>query len=885
MTYDTRGNVSTKTDGNGNTIVYRYDGENRLISVTDPLGNSTRYTYDANGNLIAQTDGNGSTTTYQYNAANLLRSKTEPSDAKRTGKSERYTYTANGRMATKIDRNGVTTAYTYDIFGRLLTEDAGGQVQSYTYDANSNMLTMTDATGTTTRTYDALNRNTGKEVPAIGLSTYEYDLLSENPGEHAERTTDPKGNVTLKTFDKVGRLSKITLDNDITEYDYYRNGRQFRVTYPDGTTETYAYDKVNRITNLVNAKEGGSVLSSYQYTYDGAGNQLTKYEAKGTTTYTYDSLNRLSAVEEPDGKKTSYTYDGAGNRKTEQVEKGLVSATTVYYYSAQNRLTATLSSNGTKTVYLYDYNGNLLSKSTSKMKMISVDELTKEDLPNFDLIIRRESTQGTGSDNFTTYQYDNYNRLINTKSANTSATYGYNAQGYRVEKQVNNKTIRYLYEADKVVLETDESNNLTAYQVYGAALIYRSTSADSELGAQSYYYLYNAHGDVTALMNSEGDVAITYDYDAFGNIISQTGAADNAIKYAGYQHDEESGLYYLNARYYDSVTARFITEDTYTGKRNDPLSLNLYTYCANNPIIYDDPSGHSYFNGKEWVSSIPNTTKSNSGKTGGTSKSGSDSGKTSNTVSQAKSCTAVEIAKDKAKKAAKEIEQKNPHKPSNDVDVKDKKADTVKQDKLKTAEKVIAYIGGSFIPGVDSAIDFAEMVSDLDNINTATNFFEGAESVVNLVIDTAAFVIPVVDGPINSIGKVYDITRPSLNAVDTVKGASNSINFKNVDDLPSNVQSSYNNYDKSGWKGNVQGQSAGTKAGGSYQNSNGALPTTDTAGNPITYKEFDVNNKLPNAGRDTERFITGTDGSIYYTDSHYGDIQSPSGLPSFVKVK
>jgi RHS repeat-associated protein len=359
-------------------------------------------------------------------------------------------------MATKIDRNGVTTAYTYDIFGRLLTEDAGGQVQSYTYDANGNMLTMADAMGTTTRAYDTLNRNISKEVPVIGLSTYEYDLPAENPGEHAERTTDPKGNVTLKTYDKVGRLSKVTLDNDITEYDYYRHGRQFRVNYPDGTTETYAYDKVNRITKLVNAKEGGSILSSYQYTYDGAGNQLTKYEAKGTTTYTYDSL----------------------------------------------------------------------------------------------------------------------------------------AQGYRVEKQVNNKTIRYLYEADKVVLETDESNNLTAYQVYGAALIYRSTSADSELGVQSYYYLYSAHGDVTALMNSEGDVAVTYDYDAFGNIISQTGAADNAIKYAGYQHDEESGLYYLNARYYDSVTARFITEDTYTGQKNDPLSLNLYTYCYNNPIIYNDPTGH-----------------------------------------------------------------------------------------------------------------------------------------------------------------------------------------------------------------------------------------------------------------------------------------------------
>jgi guanyl-specific ribonuclease Sa len=109
--------------------------------------------------------------------------------------------------------------------------------------------------------------------------------------------------------------------------------------------------------------------------------------------------------------------------------------------------------------------------------------------------------------------------------------------------------------------------------------------------------------------------------------------------------------------------------------------------------------------------------------------------------------------------------------------------------------------------------------------------------------------------------------------------------FKSIDDLPANVQNSFSQYNKSGWKGNVPGQSAGTKAGGGYQNSNGALPTTDAAGKPITYKEFDVNNKLPSSGRDAERFISGSDGSIYYTDSHYGDIQSPTGLPSFVKVK
>jgi RHS repeat-associated protein len=151
---------------------------------------------------------------------------------------------------------------------------------------------------------------------------------------------------------------------------------------------------------------------------------------------------------------------------------------------------------------------------------------------------------------------------------------------------VNGETTGYLYEGDKVVLETNQDNSQKAFQVYGTNLLYRS------VGVEEYYYLYNAHGDVTSLMEADGNIAATYDYDAFGNIITKTGNADNNILYAGYQQDDESGLYYLNARYYDSTISRFITEDTYLGQKNDPLSLNLYSYCANNPIMYIDPSGH-----------------------------------------------------------------------------------------------------------------------------------------------------------------------------------------------------------------------------------------------------------------------------------------------------
>lgn len=84
-------------------------------------------------------------------------------------------------------------------------------------------------------------------------------------------------------------------------------------------------------------------------------------------------------------------------------------------------------------------------------------------------------------------------------------------------------------------------------------------------------------------------------YDAFGNFdpTGTTGTVNNSITYAGYQYDSETKLYYLNARMYDPKIARFLQEHTYISDHNDPLSLNLYTYCHNNLLIYYDPTGHA----------------------------------------------------------------------------------------------------------------------------------------------------------------------------------------------------------------------------------------------------------------------------------------------------
>ena len=327
------------------------------------------------------------------------------------------------------------------------------------------------------------------------------------------------------------------------------------------------------MTNTKLDAAGNTIIDSYSYTYDAAHNQTSKTDAKGVTSYTYDVLNRLETVTEPSGTleapsttTTAYTYDAAGNRETETITKGTQITVNTYIYNEQNRLTRVETKvNGTlitTTEYAYDYNGNQLT--TTVNGAITVNE------------------------------YDCWNQLITTMTNTGTTINAYNGEGYRVSKTVNGTLTRYLYEGDKVVLELDNSGNETARNVYGSNLIMREAiRPDNSNIFDTYFYLYNGHADVTALLKPDGNIAATYYYDAFGNITA-TGSANNSITFAGYQYDKETGLYYLNARMYDPKTARFLQEDTYTGDRNDPLSLNLYTYCHNEPLMYYDPDGHHW---------------------------------------------------------------------------------------------------------------------------------------------------------------------------------------------------------------------------------------------------------------------------------------------------
>jgi len=233
-----------------------------------------------------------------------------------------------------------------------------------------------------------------------------------------------------------------------------------------------------------------------------------------------------------------------GNRLSMTTPEGTIT----YTYDAADRLLSI--SDG--TTFTWDDNGNMLSKGS------------------------------------TTYAYDAANRLIQVSDGTTLVQFTYDGDGKRVSKVVNGATTSYLYDVNTtlpvVLIESGDGGDIL--YTYGADLIAMTDPG----GAQSYYH-YDGLGSVRNLSDGTGAMIASYTYGAFGDLRMMKGSSDNAFKFTGEQTDDETGLIYLRARYYDPSVGRFTTRDPFPGFIADPQSLNDYAYASNNPIKYVDPSG------------------------------------------------------------------------------------------------------------------------------------------------------------------------------------------------------------------------------------------------------------------------------------------------------
>ena len=113
----------------------------------------------------------------------------------------------------------------------------------------------------------------------------------------------------------------------------------------------------------------------------------------------------------------------------------------------------------------------------------------------------------------------------------------------------------------------------------------------------TYYYTYNLQGDIIGILDSSGNAVVNYTYTAWGEIDSVSGSLaetvgkKNPLRYRGYYYDSETGFYYLQSRYYDPITQRFLNADGYVSTGQGILGNNMFAYCGNNPVIYSDPGG------------------------------------------------------------------------------------------------------------------------------------------------------------------------------------------------------------------------------------------------------------------------------------------------------
>ena len=245
---------------------------------------------------------------------------------------------------------------------------------------------------------------------------------------------------------------------------------------------------------------------------------------------------------------------------------------TRYYYNGLNQLETAVTGD-TQVSYTYDGMGNQIKEETAEISGEEGSEvITVTESVDTEYTLTGEMTSLTKTEG-------SVETLVQTNV--------YNHNGQRISRNQDGTTRSYYYDSGVVVFTEDGSSVSSAniLTVDGAAIgTYR--------GSTYYVYLKDLQGSTTNLVKEDGTLSASYDYTDFGETTEITGEAiDNQICYTGGIYDEETGLYYLNARYYNPETGRFISQDTYRGELNNPTQWHLYAYCANNPIKYIDPSG------------------------------------------------------------------------------------------------------------------------------------------------------------------------------------------------------------------------------------------------------------------------------------------------------
>lgn len=500
-TYESNFNlIKSLTDPSGNTTIFTYDANGNLTQIDRPMGISESYAYHANGNLLSTTDGNNNQTTYTYNANGYLTNVNYPIG------SESYTYDAIGNLTTITDANNNTLNFTYDDLNRPLTViDHLGNTRILVYDANGNLLSDTDENSNQQQYgYDILNRLNQVTSP---VATYQY---SYDPTGNLTQVLDGNLHTTNYEYNSQNQpTAEIDGEGNTTIYQYDNNGNLILRKDANGNVTEYTYDNLNRlIEKIYNG-------NTEQFSYDVKGNMESASNNDITINYVYDDLNRLIEKTYVEwGQTLQYTYDGVGNRLSmTDPENGV----TNYNYDELNRLSSITNPTGSVTSFQYDESGRLLQ-------------------------------QNHGNGTKTTYTYDSSDRLLSIKhltSTNNifkSFNYTYDTKGNRLSMTDQDGNLNaYTYDnADRLVSVNygDGQFESFTYDLAGNRLIlvqngtstnYSYDDADRIQSAGNANYIFDDNGNMITKVDSEGTTH--YNYDGLDRLIKVTRSNGTVVEF------------------------------------------------------------------------------------------------------------------------------------------------------------------------------------------------------------------------------------------------------------------------------------------------------------------------------------------------------------------
>ena len=519
------------------TRSYAYNGFQELCRSVEPETGATLYGYDNAGNL-------------SWSAAGVASSQACSS-----------TGTESAITARKVSR-------TYDSRNRLKTlsfpDGNGNQTWNYTNDGLPSSVSTSNAGNTVTNgyTYNKRRLLTGESmVPdtvQLGWGVgYGYNSLGQVVSE-----AYPASVTVNYTVNALGQATQVTASSDggaattiASGGLYYPNGGLKQFTYGNGIVHTMTQNA----RQLPSRSTDGTVLD-LGTTFDANGNVagVADYTgaARQTKSMVYDPLDRLTSTTSPMFGTASYVYDGIDNLKQVTISGGTNARTHYYCYGATtNRLDfvrtgSNCSSSPAAIALSYDVQGNLSVK------------------------------------NGTSYVFDYGNRLRTT----AGLTYRYDADGRRVRQDNAGAQLKYSYYAKdgRLVWQRDEPNSKRISNIYfaGSLVAEYTRPIGSQTVTISYLHT-DALGSPIAKTNSAGSVIETSEYEPYGKLLNR--ANDDRAGYTGHVMDSASGLTYMQQRYYDPQTGRFLSVDPVSA---DGGSLfNRYSYANNNPYVFTDPDG------------------------------------------------------------------------------------------------------------------------------------------------------------------------------------------------------------------------------------------------------------------------------------------------------